>query len=334
VLSHPAGLPLACFFSNSDGGCQAGDPRYGGCAEDIFLSRTLKAKFDLVKESKGFEEVFRSGYEQWRSTARVQRIDKRPSNALAEDEQQPRSERKLATPKLSSRGLASALHDGMSSELDGADSVEAVLRHPQRGPRRFHGGNKLHCLADPPLLLVSRKPLSDMQGKSVVLLLEVGIDKGWWTAADRAVSRVKSLPVDTDAADCSDGTAVVFTEGTAMILTVLTISTREEGHCPGGDDLAFASARLGVFLCTRPFAKHGSVRMSLLWRKESDNLLETSKAIGKTLRAACLLPDLLDVVDRQGYDFECLGPNCCHRSGRVRAWFGAIRVWARSGGVA
>jgi hypothetical protein len=282
------------------------------------LSRALKAKLDQAEESNAFEEVFRSGYEQWRSTARLRRIDKRPSNALAEDEQQPRSERKLATPKPSSRGLASALHDGMSSELDGADSVEAVLRHPQRGPRRVHGGNKLHCLANPPLLLVRRKPLSDREGKPVVLLLEVGINKGWWTAADRAVSQVESLLVDTDAADCSDGTAVVFAEGTAMILTVLTISTREEGHCQSGDNWVFASSRLGVFLCTRPSAKHGSVRMSLLWRQESANLLETSKAIGKTLRAACLLPDLLDAMDRQGYDFERLGPNCCRRGNRVR----------------
>jgi hypothetical protein len=68
--------------------------------------------------------------------------------------------------------------------------------------------------------------------------------------------------------------------------------------------------------------------MSLLWRHQSDTLDETSKALGKTIRAACLLPDLLGEVDSGGYDFEYLGPSCCRSVNRVRASCATVRAYS------
>jgi hypothetical protein len=147
----------------------------------------------------------------------------------------------------------------------------------------------------------------------LLLLLEVAVNDNWWRKADQKASYVKSF-----LAAAQTGTAVF---GSAALFAVLTICIPNEK--PKYKDPRFQSAKLGVFLCTKakaPRSSEGadSFRMSLLWRNESHTLEEASKALGKTIRAACLLPDLLGEADREGYDFEYLGPSCCRRGDRVR----------------
>jgi hypothetical protein len=160
-------------------------------------------------------------------------------------------------------------------------------------------------------LLIRSKAGGEDGKQKIVLLMEVGINTDWWRKVHQNVKYVNHFLEEAGAKEDT-----VFRS--PFLFAVLTISTKNKY-----DDPAFVAAQLGVFLCTRakrPSVSKGeeSFRMSLLWRQESDNLLETSKAIGKTLRAACLLPDLLDEVDRQGYEFEYLGPSYCRRGNRVR----------------
>jgi hypothetical protein len=206
---------------------------------------------------------------------------------------------------------------GSAGNGDG-EKVEAAHQHGLRDGREQY-------YAD----LVLRRKATETEKKPLLLLLEVGVNCDWWKKADQNVGYIRRfLSAGVDA-------STVFEK--AVLFAVLTINIdNQKRSVPKFKDPVFRSACFGVFVCTRavaPSASDGkdSFRMSLLWRQESDSLVVTSKAIGKTLRAACLLPDLLDEVDRQGYEFEYLGPSCCRRGNRVRRLRIAMVLSVRDG---
>jgi hypothetical protein len=327
VTHHPAGLALACFLGHST------DKEACCCcsvAED-FLSPALKVFMETAKESSAFDEVFCHGYERWQISTRgginkdfaelprtVEPLqhsvahDESPSHCFTKDEgAEEQSERSLAGSnwrRPGARALVRTLREGV------AEALRAESAGVEAAPLRRH---EKRCLV---LRRRGRRRL-ETDKKPIVLLVEVGIDEGWWTTADRAVSRVESFLLAS--AHPSNKAAALLT-GQAAMLAVLTVNTKKD------NDRSFASSRLGAFLCTvssRRASNPGgcgtqdSVRMSLLWRQSLQGLPETSRAIGRTFRASCfLLPDVLDHVAREDYDFEYLGPSCCRRGNRVRSF--------------
>jgi hypothetical protein len=100
------------------------------------------------------------------------------------------------------------------------------------------------------------------------------------------------------------------------LLAVLSIKTAN-----GLDDVSLQSAHLAVFLCD-PATVSGpcpDFRMALVWREMFSSLDGASKGVGKALRAASALADIMANPGSTGFDmFQYLGPNCCRIKDKVR----------------
>ena len=152
-------------------------------------------------------------------------------------------------------------------------------------------------------VLVRRVAHDKSSSTAPVLLIEVGLqNEDWWKKVDQGITYVQALTkVDDEKRDTAR-----FTE--PMLFTVVTIAkTNRESM----------SARLGVFLCTqrKPESPSDDFRVALLWRTETKDLQELSKAFGRMLRATCLLPKWKDTACE---NYEYLGPNCCRIGDKVR----------------
>ena len=145
-------------------------------------------------------------------------------------------------------------------------------------------------------VLVRRVAHDKSSSTAPVLLIEVGLqNEDWWKKVDQGITYLQAL------------TKVArFTE--PMLFTVVTLAkTNRESM----------SARLGVFLCTqrKPESPSDDFRVALLWRTETKDLQELSKAFGRMLRATCLLPKWKDTACE---NYQYLGPNCCRIGDKVR----------------
>ena len=95
------------------------------------------------------------------------------------------------------------------------------------------------------------------------------------------------------------------------------------------DEPSRESAQLGVFLCAprRPLndGPLPGYRAALLWRDTFTTLADTSKGMGKTLRATVALAEMLRDPPRRVFKgFEFLGPNCCRLGDKVRCSGGEL----------
>ena len=152
-------------------------------------------------------------------------------------------------------------------------------------------------------VLVRRVAHDKSSSTAPVLLIEVGLqNEDWWKKVDQGITYVQALTkVDGEKRDRAH-----FTE--PMLFTVITIETKNR---------ELMSARLGVFLCTqrKPESPSDDFRVALLWRTETKDLQELSKAFGRMLRATCLLPKWKDTACE---NYQYLGPNCCRIGDKVR----------------
>jgi hypothetical protein len=158
-------------------------------------------------------------------------------------------------------------------------------------------------------VLVRRVAHDKSSSTAPVLLIEVGLqNEDWWKKVDQGITYVQALTKVDDGDDDDDEKEdkARFTE--PMLFTVVTIDKKNR---------ELTSARLGVFLCTQrnPESPSGNFRVALLWRTETKDLQELSKAFGRMLRATCLLPKWKD-TDCKNYEY--LGPNCCRIGDKVR----------------
>jgi hypothetical protein len=130
-------------------------------------------------------------------------------------------------------------------------------------------------------------------------------NEDWWKKVDQGITYVQAL-MKVDGDDDEKEDKARFTE--PMLFTVITIEKK---------NLELMSARLGVFLCTRrkPESPSDDFRVALLWRTETKDLQDLSKAFGRMLRATCILPKWKDTACE---NYEYLGPNCCRIGDRVR----------------
>jgi hypothetical protein len=155
-------------------------------------------------------------------------------------------------------------------------------------------------------VLVRRVAHDRSSSTAPVLLIEVGLqNENWWKKVDQGITYVQALTkVDDD--DDEKENKTHFTE--PMLFTVVTIEKKNR---------EMMSARLGVFLCTRRNPKNPTddFRVALLWRTETRDLQDLSKAFGRMLRATCLLPKWKDIAFE---NYEYLGPNCCRIGDKVR----------------
>jgi hypothetical protein len=155
-------------------------------------------------------------------------------------------------------------------------------------------------------VLVRRVAHDKSNSTAPVLLIEVGLhNEDWWKKVDQGITYVQALTkVDDDDDEKEDKAR--FTE--PMLFTIFTIEKKNR---------ELMSARLGVFLCTRrkPTSPSDDFRVALLWRTDTKDLHEMSKAFGRMMRATCLLPKWKDTACE---NYEYLGPNCCRVGDKVR----------------
>jgi hypothetical protein len=315
VIHHPAGLPLVCFFNNNHQPC--------ACVEEFVASVELATKINQEKTSRRYNEILSTSYRAFERYVRARKSEGKPPLSeekketllrllpygLNRDQRKKLSQGEFNPPMPNEEQLTRTLYEKIREALgdigDGG-RVEAAHQVPVTSNA---SRSTRPCVTD---LLMRCKAMVDGK-QNLVLLMEVGINTDWWQKIHQNIKYAKGF---LEEAGQNDGT--VFRA--PMLFAVLTVRT-EDGY----DKPAFQSAQLGVFLCTRakrpPLSEGGdSFRMALLWRRECEALQEASEGLGKTIRGACLLPDLLYEVTSEGYDFEYLGPNCCRRGDRVRAY--------------
>jgi hypothetical protein len=165
-------------------------------------------------------------------------------------------------------------------------------------------------------VLVRRVAHDKSSSTAPVLLIEVGLqNEDWWKKVDQGIMYLQAL-TKVDGNDDEKEDKARFTK--PMLFTVVTIDKKNR---------ELMSARLGVFLCTQrnPESPSDDFRVALLWRTETKDLQELSKAFGRMLRATCLLPKWKDTV-RENYEY--LGPNCCRIGDKVRrsVWY-VVVAW-------
>jgi hypothetical protein len=155
-------------------------------------------------------------------------------------------------------------------------------------------------------VLVRRVAHDKSSSNAPVLLIMVGLqNEDWWKKVDQGITYIQALTKVVDDDDEKEEKAR-FTE--PMLFTVVTIEKKNQ---------EMSSARLGVFLCTQrnPKSPSDDFRVAFLWRTETKDLQDLSKAFGRMLRATCILPKWKDTACE---NYEYLGPNCCRIGDRVR----------------
>ena len=146
---------------------------------------------------------------------------------------------------------------------------------------------------------------SDLYGNEPVILFEFGWDcekNHWWTKADQAL-----MYLDQMAKSKRPGKFSCF-RNKPMLFAVVTIDRDEQEE--------FKLGQIAVFLCWHKSSNELS--MSLLWRRQTANVVEMSKAVAFTIMAGQHLDKWCNsgrpefpCVNRNCTGFEYLGPNCC-----------------------
>jgi hypothetical protein len=300
VLFHPLGLPLVGFFLRDDeeaddNNDQDNDDPAALCKQRVRkLLPHVDEAFIRWSRSDAMDEVLRESYEEYRGAVDTCK----------------RQNPKVAAPPTQ-EDLTRICHRRISTRLKHA-SLVALHRHSVDCSARARS----NAVAD---LLILRddergnsSSSSSNSKKAIVLLLDVAldvVDPDWWSNADQAVQFLQALldPMNEASGAQFSGPA---------LLAVLSIKTAN-----GLDDVSLQSAHLGVFLCvpatgSRPCP---DFRMALVWREMFSSLDNASKGMGKTLRAASALADVMANPGGMGVDmFQYLGPNCCRINDKVR----------------
>jgi hypothetical protein len=279
----------------------------------------VQKQIEDAKEADLYNAVFSTSYTRFSKEAQEFYSTEKSKKEQQEDKNKA-AETKNNAP--SEWALTKAVHDELSQIIGAGEKFEAVHQHTLWYKRGIDEEKRCH------VDLLLRRNGDKSTEMPVLLLVEVGFNCDWWQKAHQNASYIEN------SLDNSRNTSTVFSN--AMLFGVLTINIKQGKGEPKFKDPTFLSAQLGIFLCTRAQAPSSSnakdsFRMSLLWRNKICNLRETSEAIGKMLRAACLLPKILDEVEQETYDFVYLGPSCCRRGNRVRIC--NVRVCALSGGA-
>jgi hypothetical protein len=296
VLFHPLGLPLVGFFlrddEEADDSDKDNDDPAALCKQRVRkLLPHVDEPFLRWSRSDAMDEVFRESYEEYRGAVDTC------------ERQNP----KVAAPPTE-EDLTRICHRRISTRLKHA-SLVALHRHSVDYSARVRS----KAVAD---LLILRddeheNSSSSSSRKAIVLLLDVAldVDPDWWSKADQAVQFLQALldPMNEASGAQFSGPA---------LLAVLSIKTAN-----GLGDASLQSAHLGVFLCV-PATGSGpcpDFRMALVWREMFSSLDNASKGMGKALRAASALADIMANQGSMGFDmFQYLGPNCCRIENKVR----------------
>jgi hypothetical protein len=308
VLCHPAGLPLAFFFFDKVAAEPSGGTRCEENPLEVFLPNNRSVRERFRQENQGatrFNGAFETGYRAWmlkkqQYDAEMQRWNNLSQNKRKALESKPK--------RLNEEDLTKLVTEQIEASLSrGAEAVHQLpvkCRPDSRGRARTD--------------IVLRREDGVGEKKPLLLLMEVGLNCDWWQKAHQNIGYVNAMLLKIDPQE-----PTVFSD--PMLFAVLTVSTQPKSAHD------FGSAQLGVFLCvpavnpvddTRP----KKFRLALMWRMRTDQLSVASSGIAKTLRAACLLPQLLKDLDRKSSDFAYLGPHCCRRGDLV----GTLRALDRA----
>ena len=151
---------------------------------------------------------------------------------------------------------------------------------------------------------------SNESKKSVVMIVEFGMDHGkWWQKLSQALTYVDLLRAGDD---------VNYIIDQPMLLTVVTMKQ----SCSDAKDTSDANpvAQFGMFLLI-PKDDGKEYRLALLWRVDALDVDDASKQFGKTLYAAQLCVEWRKNLESNVMNsnaepsYQYLGPNCC-RIGR------------------
>jgi hypothetical protein len=291
VLFHPAGLPLFRLLND--------DPSLNRYSDDAGATQQVAS----VEGGGGsnFDGVLHGGYEAYQTEA----------NDYLE---RKRKDPKCASTKPSEETLTRILHRLISSQLP------AMLKAFHQHGLKYDPTKRSQARTD---ILIRRDDDQDKRG--MVLLLEAAWGGGdgdtelWWKKVDQNAQYLDLFlhPMNRDERGAQFSGPLLF--------AVLTMD-KEKAKL---DEPSRESAQLGVFLCAprRPLndGPLPGYRAALLWRDTFTTLADTSKGVGKTLRATVALAEMLrDPARRVFKGFEFLGPNCCRLGDKVRCSGGEL----------
>ena len=169
--------------------------------------------------------------------------------------------------------------------------------------------------------LIFHEPITDSTGKSndnkksIVAMFEFGFEsENWWTKQDQLLDYASMFRRNLDNKYKFDR---------PVLLSVVTINKKDCNEFKEDTPIEDINlgARYGVFLCV-PKGDDGSIRITLLWRADTDYLEKTSCYFGKVLNAVQLCWHMIKYCDthKSTINYEYLGPNCCRIGDKVRSF--------------
>jgi hypothetical protein len=325
VLFHPAALPLAVHFNEREsgegggGGTARRDDRAGVLRD--YVPDEVRGLLQRAKESSLHDSALSASYAAWKERSEKYHRRQEARRAWKERARTParqRGQHPLPKPNKLKRpcgetlgGLLAATIRAQLAASGPTDGVRVVQqqRHNQSDTNWYDSlGVITGKIGQIDVLLGGAKRIGG-SNESASMLLGVGVDTSdWWQVAYHTIVNYREAT--------NEGP---FQKG-PVLLAILDITTAREEKLPSSD---FRSSKLALFLCSTSKsggddAKDDDFKLALLWRQAYTSLDVASRGIGNALRTACLLPSLLDEVNRLVADFESFGPSCCRYGEKAR----------------